>query len=81
MSKKSKKKSASRKARATVNLIVSERKVPKVELRPGMRFEVNTVRVVDERLTKPISVGARLCGGTSTCLALIDLDTQGDPVP
>ncbi|HFE48736.1 MAG TPA: hypothetical protein ENJ21_05410 [Chromatiaceae bacterium] len=79
MSKKSKKKS--KKARAAVNLIVSERKVPKVELRPGMRFEVTAVTVVDERLTKPITVGARLCGGSGTCLALIDLDVRGDPVP
>lgn len=60
--------------RAAVNLVLSEDKVPRIELKPGMRFEVASVAVVDEKLTRKTGVGARLCGGTSTCLALIDLD-------
>jgi hypothetical protein len=57
-------------------LVVSEDENPKVQLQTGMKFQVVTLRVVDETLKNPGKVAARLCGGTNTCLALIDPDPK-----
>lgn len=72
--KKTKKKSTtSANPSRSLSLIVSDEKNPKVALKPGMKVEVVTVRLADEAL-KPAKVGARLCGGSGTCLALIDVE-------
>jgi hypothetical protein len=57
----------------TSYLIVSDETAPAVRLRDGMKFEVHSVTLVDPEMTPvPDKIGARLCGGTSTCLALVD---------
>ena len=74
------KKKTTRKAeRATAGkLVVSEKASPAVTLKPGMRFDVRRVDIVNPDLKKVGKVAARLCGGTSTCLALIDLDKESN---
>lgn len=57
----------------TVHLIESEDSAPTIQLKAGMRFEVRTTRIVDTSLRPSQKVAARLCGGTSTCLALVEL--------
>ena len=57
-------------------LVVSEDESPKIQIQAGMKFEVVTLKVVDESLKQPGKVAARLCGGTDTCLALIDPDPR-----
>lgn len=56
-----------------LKLIASEGKNPKVELKPGMRLEVVSVSLLDPTLKKARPKAARLCGGTDTCLALVEL--------
>ncbi len=55
-------------------LVVSEQSSPSVAipLKAGMRFEVVSVTTVDEKLDAK-RVGARLCGGSGTCLAIVDI--------
>jgi hypothetical protein len=55
------------------HLIVSDEAEPAVTLKPGMRFEVVATTVVDAELKASNKVAARLCGGTSTCLALVEV--------
>lgn len=55
------------------HLIVSDDTSPTVRLAPGMRFEVRAVTIVDAELKQAGPVAARLCGGTTTCLALIEI--------
>lgn len=58
----------------SMKLIASDEKYPNAILKAGMKFKVETIEIVDATL-KPIRKGAaRLCGGTSTCLALIDIE-------
>lgn len=52
--------------------VVSDEKNPKITVKPGMKLEVVTVSLVDSTLKKPKKIAARLCGGTSTCLALVE---------
>ena len=60
--------------KTATKLIVSNDENPKVELKAGTKFKVETIELVDAPL-QPIKKGAaRLCGGTSTCLALIDIE-------
>jgi hypothetical protein len=66
---------------AKMQLIVSDDETPSIRLKPGMKFEVVSVSVVEGDTLKPTRVGARLCGGTSTCLALVDIDTKSQPGP
>jgi hypothetical protein len=56
-----------------MKLIVSEDLEPTVTLKPGMRFEVVSVSVVDPRLALSKAIGSRLCGGSGTYLAIIDI--------
>jgi hypothetical protein len=58
----------------SVTLVQSEEKSPAVSLKPGMQFDVVAVRLVDAQLGRAKKLAARLCGGSSTCLALIDVD-------
>lgn len=55
-------------------LVVSDAATPSVAipLKEGMKFEVVSVTTVDEKLL-PTKVGARLCGGSGTCLAIVDI--------
>jgi hypothetical protein len=57
----------------TMQFIVSDEKRPSVALKPGMRLEVTSVTLVNAQLKKPKSIGARLCGGSGTCLALVQV--------
>lgn len=60
--------------KSAMKFIASDEENPKVELKAGMKFKVETIELVDATLM-PIKKGAaRLCGGTSTCLALIDIE-------
>jgi hypothetical protein len=56
-----------------MKLIVSEDLEPSVTLKPGMRFEVVSVPIVDPRLALSKAIGSRLCGGSGTCLAIIEI--------
>ena len=57
-----------------MKFIVSKEKRPKVALKPGQKLEVVSVALLDANLKKPSKIAARLCGGTSTCLALVDIE-------
>jgi len=56
------------------HLIVSDDASPALKLKAGMRFEVHAVTLVDPALKPAGPVASRLCGGTSTCLALIEIE-------
>ncbi|MCC6353351.1 MAG: hypothetical protein IT577_05655 [Verrucomicrobiae bacterium] len=56
-----------------MKLIVSRERRPKVIVKPGQRLEVVSVVLAEPTLKKARGVAARLCGGTNTCLALIDI--------
>ncbi len=58
---------------AELTLIASNEKRPKVALKAGMRVEVTSVRIVDPDLLRSPKIAARLCGGSGTCIALIDV--------
>lgn len=60
-------------------LIISDDKNPKVTVKPGQKLRVVTVSMVGPDLKKPAKVAARLCGGTSTCLALVEI--PGEEMP
>lgn len=55
-----------------IKVVVSD-EAPTLTLKAGQRLEVISVSLVDPTLQRPKPIAARLCGGTSTCLALIDL--------
>ena len=57
-----------------IHLIESDDTEPTIKVKAGTRFEVRSVSIVDTHLNpSPNKVAARLCGGTNTCLALIEL--------
>jgi hypothetical protein len=66
----------------TVRLIVSDDKRPEVALRTGMKLEVVALELLGPDLKRIKNIGARLCGGSGTCLALIDVghDAVVNPV-
>lgn len=75
MAKKKKARRTQQKADpAKGQLIVSDDQNPAIALKPGMKFEVVTVSVKEGERLKPSKTAARLCGGTSTCLALIAVE-------
>jgi hypothetical protein len=57
-----------------MKLIISNDKQPKVSVKAGQKLEVVSVALADVNLKKPKKIGARLCGGTSTCLALVEIE-------
>jgi hypothetical protein len=59
--------------KVTAHVIVSDDEEPKLALKPGMRFEVHATSVVDPNFKASTAVAARLCGGTTTCLALVEI--------
>lgn len=54
-------------------LIVSDDSKPAVNLKRGQRLQVTAVALRTPDLKKGGPIAARLCGGTNTCLALIEL--------
>lgn len=56
--------------------IVSNEKNPSVAVKPGMKLDVVAVTLRDPAMKSPKKLAARLCGGTNTCLALIDTDPE-----
>jgi hypothetical protein len=58
--------------------IVSDDRNPSVKVKTGMKLDVQSVKLLNPQLAAAKGLGARLCGGTSTCLALIDVQ-GGDP--
>jgi hypothetical protein len=59
--------------KSVTTLVVSDDKQPKVALKPGMKLEVVAVSLVDSQFKKSSLKAARLCGGTSTCVAVIEV--------
>lgn len=65
---------ARRTARRKHTFIVSNEKTPKIALRPGMRLDVVSVKLAAPTLKAAKPLAARLCGGTNTCLALVETE-------
>jgi len=66
-----------KKVRRKVNkmtIVESDLTSPSIKLKPGMKVEVQKVKLIGENGIKPKPIAARLCGGSGTCLALIELD-------
>jgi hypothetical protein len=70
--------------RITVHLVASDDEQPRVRLAPGKRYDVVATSIVDSDL-KTIKDEtdegaalrpARLCGSRSTCLAIVEVETQ-----
>lgn len=58
----------------TIQLIVSEKKEPKVAIKAGMKLEVVAIQLIDPELKPSVPTAkATLCGGTSTCLAIVEV--------
>lgn len=57
----------------TAHLIQSDDTEPKITVKPGMKFEVRTISVVDTELKPGAKIAARLCGSDDTCIALIEV--------
>jgi hypothetical protein len=67
------KRSSKARASKTAHFIVTNEKHPAVRVKPGMKLDVQSVRLMDPTLRPAKTLAARLCGGTSTCLALVDI--------
>jgi hypothetical protein len=64
-----------------INLIVSVEKKPLGSVKPGQKLQVVAVTLTGGKAASlKKAIGARLCGGSGTCLALMGID-KGDPVP
>jgi len=62
-----------------VSLVVSKDKKPLGKVKAGQKFQVVAVDLAGPNAgSVRKALGARLCGGTSTCLALMNID-KGDP--
>ena len=59
--------------RRKFTFIVSDEANPSVKLKPGMKFEVQSVQLMDPTLKKVPTTKAALCGSSSTCVALIEV--------
>jgi hypothetical protein len=56
-------------------IIVTDEKKPELERpRGGKRYKTVSVQVTDPTLKPAKAVGARLCGGTDSCVALIEVE-------
>jgi hypothetical protein len=60
----------------SMRFIVSDEKSPSIALKPGMRLDVVSTSLVGPNLKPLRNIGARLCGGSGTCMALVDLGTD-----
>jgi len=56
-----------------LNLIVSDEKKPAVKLQAGMKLDVVSVSLVEPTLKSARARGSRLCGGTNTCIAVVEV--------
>ena len=61
---------------SSMRFIVSDEKSPSIALKPGMRLDVVSTTLVGPDLKPLRNIGARLCGGSGTCMALVDLGTE-----
>jgi hypothetical protein len=59
-----------------MTLIASPEKRPAVNVKPGQELRVTAVSIQGADLAKIKKAGARLCGGTSTCVALVDIGSD-----
>lgn len=53
--------------------VVSDDKSPTVVLKPGMKVEVHSVQLVEPSLKASKTVKATLCGGSKTCVAIVNI--------
>lgn len=62
-------------AKNRVNLIVTDEKKPLGSTKPGQKFEVVAVTLTGKK-AGPVkkAIGARLCGGSGTCVAIVDVE-------
>ncbi|MCI0702135.1 MAG: hypothetical protein L0241_13715 [Planctomycetia bacterium] len=60
----------------TMTLVASKEKNPAVEVKAGQELRVVSVKMGGPDLGKLKRVGATLCGGTSTCLAIVDIGSE-----
>lgn len=58
--------------------IVSDDKNPSIKLKPGMKFQVQAVQLVDPTMNaiKAKTGLGRLCGGNNICIALMSVDEE-----
>jgi hypothetical protein len=63
-----------------VSLVVSKEKKPLGILKSGQKFQVVSVSLAGGKGQGKPRLAARLCGGSGTCVAIIDID-KGDPAP
>ena len=57
-----------------VHLIVSDEKEPNIIAKPGMKFEVVVVQLVNPKMEPSAPIAkATLCGSDSSCVAIIEL--------
>jgi hypothetical protein len=54
-------------------LVVSNTQEPTIKVQGGKKYDVKHVQLIGEAGLPPSKIGARLCGGTSTCLAIIEV--------
>ncbi len=66
--------------KGNITLVVSDSKSPLGSATPGKRMDVVGITLAGPKAGSLAKVGSRLCGGTSTCLALMEID-KGDPLP
>jgi hypothetical protein len=57
----------------SLTLIASDSKNPIGKSRPGTKLQVVSVALAAPASAKRPKIGARLCGGTSTCIALVEV--------
>lgn len=62
------------KSSKAIKFIVSDDQAPRIAVKPGMKFKAEAIELIDPNLKKTKIGAARLCGGTSTCVALIDIE-------
>ena len=57
-----------------VNLVISEEKKPLGSVKPGQKLQVVAVTLAGAKAASvKKAIGARLCGGSGTCLAVMDV--------
>ncbi len=56
-----------------IKLVVSEEEAPRIQLKPGMQLKVEAIELVDQQLSTASIGAARICGGTTVCIAIIDV--------
>lgn len=57
-------------AKNKITLIASDSKNPIGKTKPGTKLEVVSVTLATSTSGKRLQIGARLCGGSGTCLAV-----------